>query len=129
MKLFLDVESIINGMPSNESVVDILTSDTGSSVDIWSFDKRFNKFRSNKFAVNYGDRKGDNSPCVRGFVYNGLLYEICIDSSFLIEREPIGNLYYDRDKLCDSANARRIFTGTGDEFIKEFLDNGYSIRE
>jgi len=110
----------------DRSVVDILTSSERSSIDQVYYDEDLEREETRSFAINYGLRKGDESPVIRGFESEGVLYEINPENRLLIRQETSGQLFYDEDKIEGN---NFVFEGNIEEFVQEFIKRGYKIGE
>ena len=111
---------------SQMNVVDILTLEESSSVRHGYYDVRFERQKTRSFAVNYAWERGDRSPVLRGFEFNGKLYEIDSQEKRLLVQPASGQLFYDEDKIEEN---QFVFEGNLDEFVAEFIKAGYRIED
>lgn len=109
---------------TDRSVVDILTDEERSSLWQGYYDEHRQDYNRRLFGINYAHRKGDRSPVLRGFEFDGKLYEIDADNKRLIVQAKRG-LFYDADKI--PVSNQFVFEGTGNDFIQEFVKAGYKI--
>ncbi len=106
------------------NIVEFLTSDERSEIMHGHYDEEWEEERRHNFAINYGDMKGDGAPFMRGFEFNGKLYEIQKETKIILIQPPRGMLFYDSDKVGGNSF---LVEGSLDEFVEEFIRSGYKL--
>ena len=84
---------------SDRTIVEILTSKERTSIQQGYYDTYWKRQQSCSFAINYAWKEGDRSPILRGFEFEGKLYEIDINCKTILVQPKIGQLFYDEDKI------------------------------
>lgn len=109
----------------NKTIVEILTLEERSSIEQGYYDNLFGRQQKRSFAINYAWKIGDNSPILRGFEFEGKLYEIDSSRKLIISQKSFGELFYDSDKIEKNDF---VFEGSLNEFVSEFIKSGYQLK-
>lgn len=106
-----------------KSIVDVLTSEEHSEVRRAKYDANWRK-TTTEFGINYGSRKGDRAPFLRGFQHIGVHYEIDVASKLLLIQSESGQLFYDSDKI---ERNHFVIEASIDDVLDEFKHAGYTV--
>ncbi|MBW2995000.1 hypothetical protein KY312_01490, partial [Candidatus Woesearchaeota archaeon] len=124
MKLYKGIDYPENKREVSQSIVDILTSDEPSSLEQSDYDENFEGLETRSFGINYGTKKGDRSPVLRGLQFEDLLFEIDKENKRIISHHASGQLFYDEDKI--PVKNQFVIEGTLNDVLQKFTDRGYS---